>query len=345
MHDAQAEQKVGAKRAVAHRLLQVAVGGGDDADVRLLLAHAAEAPHRPVFEQLQQLDLHPRVDVADLVEEQRAAGGRLDQAELALLRVGERAALVAEELRLEQIARDRRAVELDERRVPAPAVEVQRARDQLLAGSGLAGDQHRGQLGIVEFRLGREQLADRGLQRQHRFRGADQLVEPALGGDLPAVVGELLVALLVADELVEAQLQLAQDDRLDEVVVRARLHRIDGDLLAAVAGHQDHGNARIDRLDALQHVDAVHPRQRVVEHHRLGPQRLELGEPVFAARRDTRVPALTLEIGRDVLGERELVVDDEDRGGHFTWSGREARRRPPPPSPLRSRWTPTRRSG
>ena len=54
-------------------------------------------------------------EIAHLVEEQRAAVGDLDQAELALARVGERAALVAEQLALDQRLGDRRRVELDER--------------------------------------------------------------------------------------------------------------------------------------------------------------------------------------------------------------------------------------
>ena len=58
-------------------------------------------------------------------------------------RAGEGAALVAEELALEQLARDRGGVDGDEGRVGARARRVDRARHQLLAGPALAGDQHR----------------------------------------------------------------------------------------------------------------------------------------------------------------------------------------------------------
>ena len=83
-----------------------------------------------------------RPEIADLVEEQRAAVGDLDQAQLALARVGEGAALVAEELALDQRLGDRRAVELDERSARARRAVVQHARDRLLAGAALAGDEH-----------------------------------------------------------------------------------------------------------------------------------------------------------------------------------------------------------
>ena len=61
----------------------------------------------------------------------------------ALLRVGERALRVTEQLALEQRLGHRRAVDRDERPVLAPRPLVDRARDDLLAGAALAGDQHR----------------------------------------------------------------------------------------------------------------------------------------------------------------------------------------------------------
>ena len=53
--------------------------------------------------------------LADFVEKQDAAGRQLDLPRLRLLRAGERAALVAEQLRLEQLLGQRGAVERDER--------------------------------------------------------------------------------------------------------------------------------------------------------------------------------------------------------------------------------------
>ena len=52
--------------------------------------------------------------VADFVEEQRAAVGLLEPADALLVRAGERALLVAEQLRLEQVLLQRRAVHLHE---------------------------------------------------------------------------------------------------------------------------------------------------------------------------------------------------------------------------------------
>src|SRR3546814_17822453 len=51
---------------------------------------------------------------------------------------------MAEELALEQFARNRRAVDADQRPAAAPAGFVDGARQQLLTGAALAGDQHGG---------------------------------------------------------------------------------------------------------------------------------------------------------------------------------------------------------
>ena len=51
---------------------------------------------------------------------------------------------MAEKFALEQLARDRRAVDLDQRAVVARAALMDRARDQFLADPGLAEDQHGG---------------------------------------------------------------------------------------------------------------------------------------------------------------------------------------------------------
>ena len=69
--------------------------------------------------------------------------GRGEQAVVVVDRARERAAHVAEQLGLHQLVRDRRAVDRHERRRCAPRARVEEARGELLAGAGLAGEQHR----------------------------------------------------------------------------------------------------------------------------------------------------------------------------------------------------------
>ena len=63
---------------------------------------AAEPLELALLQHAQQLDLRGQLHVADLVEEQRAALRELEPALLAILRAGERALLVAEQLRFDQ---------------------------------------------------------------------------------------------------------------------------------------------------------------------------------------------------------------------------------------------------
>ena len=117
----------------------------------------------------QQLRLQLAGKVSDLVEEERAAGGDLEAADHSRHGAGEGAFLVAEQLALDQCGRQRRAVDRDERPRAAPAAVVERARDQLLAGSGLAQDQHR--------RIRRGHLLDLPQDRRDGGTAADDLVE------------------------------------------------------------------------------------------------------------------------------------------------------------------------
>ena len=141
---AQAEVQVGAKGPLRHHQLERPVGRGHDPHVHRLLLHRAKPAHLAVFEHFQNLGLHGGLKVADLVEEQGTAAGGLDQPELALPGVGERAALMAEQLVLDEVGRQRGAVQLDEWPRSPSAATMQCLGHQLLAGAGLPDDQHRG---------------------------------------------------------------------------------------------------------------------------------------------------------------------------------------------------------
>ena len=76
---------------------------------------AADAVDHALLDGAQQLGLQPHVHLGDFVEQQRAAGRLLELADAARDRAGEGALLVAEQLGLQQVLRDRRAVDRDER--------------------------------------------------------------------------------------------------------------------------------------------------------------------------------------------------------------------------------------
>ena len=124
-----------AELAGLHRRLEVAVRRGDHPRVHRDRLVRADAPDRPLLQRAQQARLEPGPDVADLVEEERAARRLLEEAAARGLRAGERAARVAEQLGLEHALGDRAAVHRDERPGGARRRLVERAGDQLLAGA------------------------------------------------------------------------------------------------------------------------------------------------------------------------------------------------------------------
>jgi hypothetical protein len=175
------------------------------------------------LEHAEQFRLHGERHLADLVEEDRAAARRFEEAAVILGRAGERAAAVAEELALEQGLGDRGAVDGEERLVGARRGAVDAARHELLAGAGLALDQHRDR---------RRRGALHQLEHlEHRAARADDLVEPvavrhvaAQGADLGAQ--EVLARLDAREEArVLDRHRDAAGQRLEEgeIVVRERL--------------------------------------------------------------------------------------------------------------------------
>ena len=93
-----------------------------------------------LLEDTQELDLHLRRHLANLVQKDRPAVGELKAAEAFLGRARERALLVPEEFALDQASRQGGTVHLDEWPVGALAVRVHGAGDQFLTGPGLAQD-------------------------------------------------------------------------------------------------------------------------------------------------------------------------------------------------------------
>src|SRR5687767_8708015 len=142
--DVEAIVEVLAEAALGHRALEVLVGGGDHADVDLDVAAGAQAGELAILQDVQELGLQGQGHLADLVEEDGAAVGELELAELALLGAGEGAALVAEELGLEELEGQGGAVDLDEGALAAGGAVVDGAGDELLADAGLAPDEDGG---------------------------------------------------------------------------------------------------------------------------------------------------------------------------------------------------------
>ena len=102
--------QVAAERALFDRFLEIAIGGGEDADVDLDRRVGADAGDLAVFDHPEEFDLRGQRHVADLVEEHRAAVGVLELADAVGRGIGERSFHVPEQFALENVfARGRRS--------------------------------------------------------------------------------------------------------------------------------------------------------------------------------------------------------------------------------------------
>ena len=98
----------------------------------------AEPLDLAALERAQYFRLRHRVHVADFVEKERAAGRQLEFPLALLGGARERAALVAEKFRFDQVFRQRRAVYGDKRLFGARRPRVNFLREQVLARAALA---------------------------------------------------------------------------------------------------------------------------------------------------------------------------------------------------------------
>ena len=174
----QAVVEVTTEAAFPHFAAQITVGGGDDTGVGIAATGFADALEFAVFQHTQQLGLKFQRQFADFVEEQRAFTRVLEVAGVGLRRAGERALRIAEQGGLDQGGGDGRAIESQIGLVQALRPLVQTFRDQLLAATGFAFDQHRKwrvriELDLVAQFIDRETVADDAAGRRHRHGGTD----------------------------------------------------------------------------------------------------------------------------------------------------------------------------
>ena len=142
-HDREPMVEVAPETPGLHCSGQVFVGRADDLDVDGLGARAAEATYRPLLDYLQKLCLDGLGQQRHLVEKDRSVMRGVKEPGLRLPGVGERTALVAEQLGFDQSVRNRGAVHIDEWTVGAGAAAVDQPGEHALARARFALQQYR----------------------------------------------------------------------------------------------------------------------------------------------------------------------------------------------------------
>jgi hypothetical protein len=249
--------------------------------------------------------------------------------------------LVAEQLRFEQVGRQRRAVHLHERALAAAGLLVQRARDELLADAALAADEHR------DVAVG--DLVDHPHDLLH-------LVVAAPDGAV-LVVAELLAQLVQLGHQA-ALLERALDGglerdlaeplrvvRLDDVVGGAELHGLDDRRGALATREHDDLQLGPRGLQVPQGLEAVHAGHHHVEQHDVGGLALpHRGQELVSARVGAGLVTAQRQERAQVRGEAGIVIDDSDERflhAWFSFSGSSTAMEPSTrPVPVDQTWPP-----
>ena len=247
----QPEQKILPKAALVAQFVQGHVRRRDDAHVDRF---GRIGPHRenlPLFERGQQFRLQVQGKIADLVQKQRSALGRLHSPRAVSLRICEATLAMAEEFAFEKRFRHGAEVDGDERLLRPARLAMDLARDEFLAGAVLAEDQDIGIGGCRprderQHALHRRRIAEQGrtprwrrslARLPARGRGCARSMQPrriARDGDEPVVV-----------------------PGFEHEIGRAALHGLDGDLYAAVRGDHHDRKIGVARKEAAEPVEPL----------------------------------------------------------------------------------------
>ncbi len=125
-----------------YRLIQIAVGGGDNPHIDGNLTGAADRANRALLQHTQQFHLHGQRHLTDFVQEDGAAACDFKQAALVLIGSGKSALQVSEEFAFQQSLGKGAAVHGYERLGGARRTNVNGAGYQFLTGTALTVNQN-----------------------------------------------------------------------------------------------------------------------------------------------------------------------------------------------------------
>ena len=220
------------------------------------------------LEHAQQFHLQLHRHLGDLVEEDRAAVGALEEALVLAIRAREAAALVAEQLALDELRRDGAAIQRQERRFAPPAQLVDGVRGELLAGAALADQQRGGRSGRDAAQLIVEHL--------HALRAAENLAEAAELAQRIAQLADLVLQGRGLLRMAKHRLHALEIRGLDEVVARARAQRSHRAVDGRVTGDDDDfGGVRLFQLAHELDAFAIGQAQIGQQHVRPLPAELD----------------------------------------------------------------------
>ena len=287
--------------------LEIAVGRHDHACIERELGVSTDRAQGALLKYAKQLGLHLERHLADLVEQDRSGARLQEQTFARRLRIGERAGEVTEQLALEQGRRHRAAVDRDQRLVLARLRQpVQRTRDHLLAGPGLALDQHGG--------IGGGDAADHPLELADRARVPEHVLDRFGRGALLGQPLDLALQREVLERAIDRDLEHVGLHWLGQEIPCADAERGDRGIELSIAGQHDRGAVGIAAIELIAELDARHPRHLDIRDHHVDRIAPHVGEALGSRKhRIHREPAAAQGLAEQ-RGRVLLVIDDQHTG-------------------------------
>ena len=315
LSDVQAIRQVLAKTPGPCLVQQIRLGRGDDPQIHANALIGAQSLKLLLLQHPQQFHLLGQGHAFDFIEKQRAAIGVFKLADTFTRGAGERAALMAEQFRLEQLLGNRRAIERHERFVRARPEVVQAAGDQLFAAAGFTTDQYVDRQRRQIQHLSAQRLQTTGHAQQRRV-------------EFGAVVGQLMQGAVFQHQpaLVQRPAQAAQQGfrakGFFQKVVGAIAHGVDRHRHIAVAGQQNHRQVGITTLNLGQQLKAGHAGHAHVaeDHAREVPRQLR--QALIGAAEQLHLETRQAQPLLDGAANAAFVVDHHHGIQHGLWASR-----------------------
>src|SRR3984957_9760310 len=257
--DVQPVIEILAKQPRTRPIREIAIGRRNNAYVDLHRALGADGIDLSFLQRAQQLDLHVEAKLADLVEEQGSSISFLELAKMFVGRARERAFLMTEQNRFDEILGNGAAVHGDEGPPCAFGRTLDGAGDHLLADARFSFDENR------NVRLRRPPAEADDLM--HLAADTDEIVE------IETVIGAFLEPRHFTRQ--RADLECVPDGdcdplgacRLDQKIACARAHRLDGGIDSAPRRQYDDRKIVMTDLYPGQHRQAIHIGHDEIEEH------------------------------------------------------------------------------
>jgi len=326
-----------------HGLGQIAVGGGQDADIHrdgLGTAHAFELAF---LEHAQELDLQLGRKLADLVEKNRALVGHLEPTAFPGHGPGKRPLFMAEKFRFEHARSERHAVDRDEGGVFARRGVVDGLGHELLAGTGFTGDEHRGAGGRGP-----------GHHLQHPLHGLAPAHDVFRGEAVLERLAQHHVFALGRGEpggLLHGEQQFVVGEGFGDVVEGAQAHGFHRALDAAEGGHDDDRDVGIIAFGVFEdllpgharhlHVRDDHVHFRLFQKGQAGLRVVQGGDGIAGIGQhgfqDKQIILFVVE-DEDLTRHGSVVLRSRDSKGWRLWPPEAFLYAVPPPMPRERSW-------